>query len=472
MRSLLIQETVSDEKLPQAGALLNASHMREVFERELAALLGPAEIAAICRVESCRIVYTKYRPGKNFLITYLLEVVDHWTGQTGQRREQLMTLLACVKGESRELFANANKAPLVDTGFGDGVFHIPGLEAVVWVFPNDRKLTGLPALIDSDGLKSRFLPELVTGNFGDEWSIMGLESQPVHYVPERACTVRVKIDMRSAVNGGTASRVLFGKTYCSSEGEAAWQRLQTLWDSGARRAGRLLISQPLAYHPEIRTLWQSGLMGKTLNEVDANSRLFFELLENAGSAVAELHRTAVPSAPLITTGEIIAQLEMSAVLLSRILSGIGSKRRDELRSTIRRLIAVSDRIGTGSIATLHGDLHLKNLFVTDDRIALLDLDNLSRGDPLRDIGSFIAFLHYRGLIEGWSLDVAEDISKRFVQSYRTNVDWDVPEWALNWHIAAALIYERAYRCVTRLKVGRLDILDEIIALADVYSARI
>jgi Phosphotransferase enzyme family len=470
MRSLLIQETVSDEKLPQVEALLNASHMREVFQQELAAAPGPAAIAAVCRVESCRIVYTKYRPGKNFLITYLLEVVDPRTGHTGRSREQLMTMLACVEGESRELFANAKKAPLVDTGFGDGVFQIPGLEAVVWVFPNDRKLTGLPALIDSDSLKNRFLPEIVTGNFGDEWSIMEMESHPVHYVPERACTVRVKIGLRSAANGDTAERVLFGKTYCLGEGEAAWQSLQALWGSEARRAGRLLIPQPLAYHPEIRTLWQCGLEGKTLNEVDANSGVFFELLEDAGLAVAELHRTAVPSAPLITTGEIIAKLEMSADLLSRVLSRIGPKRRDELLAIVRRLISVSDRIGAGSIATLHGDLHLKNLFVTNDRIALLDLDNLSRGDPLLDLGSFVALLHYRGLIECKSHYVVEEISRRFVQSYRANVDWEVSEWALNWHIAAALIYERAYRCVTRLKAGRLDMVDDIIELANTFTA--
>jgi hypothetical protein len=465
MRSLLTQEIVSDEKLPQMEALLNSSHMRAVFERELTDARGRA---VICRVESCRIVYTKYRPGRNFLIAYLLEVVDPGTGQ---RREQLMTMLACVEGESRELFANANKAPLVDTGFGEGVFHIPGLEAVVWAFPNDRKLPGLPALVDSDSLKNRFLPEIVTGNLSDEWSIMELESDPVHYVPERACTVRVKIGLRSAVDGGTAARVLFGKIYCPGEGEAAWEWLQTLWDSEARRAGRLLISQPLAYQPEIRTLWQCGLEGKTLNEVDAQSGLFFELLESAGLAVAQLHRTAVPSAPLLTTDEIVSQLEMSADLLFRILSRIGPRRQDELRSMIRRLITVSERIGAGSIATLHGDLHLKNLFVTNDRIALLDLDNLSRGDPLLDIGSFIALLHYRGLIEGWPPNVAEEISRRFVQSYRANADWEVPEWALNWHIAAALIYERAYRCVTRLKVGRWDIVDDIIELANTFAAR-
>jgi hypothetical protein len=459
---LLIQEIVFDEKLPQMEALMNSNHMGEVFERALKDARGKA---AGCRVESCRIVYTKYRPGKNLLFAYLLKVAD---SASGQSCEQVLTIQACAKGESGDLFAIAKNVPLVDTGFGDGVFHIPAMEAVVWVFPNDRKLTGLPALVDPEGLRERFLPEIMGGSFDDEWSIIELESIPVHYVPERACTLRVKLGLRNGRTADTETRVLFGKTYCYGEGEAAWQRLQTLWDSEARRAGRLLIAQPLAYHPEIRTLWQSGLVGKTLNEVDANSGLFFELLAHAGSAVAELHRTPVPSAPSVTTGEIISKLETSAALLCRLRPSL----RDELRSSIEQLIAVSDRIGIGPIATLHGDLHLKNLFVTNDRVALIDLDNLSRGDPLRDVGSFVASLHYRGLIEGRGYQFTEDSSSRFIQSYRSNADWEVSEWALNWHIAAALIYERAYRCVTRLKTGRLDLIDEIIALSRIYRLRI
>jgi phosphotransferase family enzyme len=459
---LLIQETVFDERLPQMEAMLNSSHMGEVFERALKDVCGKA---AGCRVESCRIVYTKYRPGKSLLFAYLLKVADTASGQC---REQMLTMLACAKGESDDLFAIAKNAPLVDTGFGDGVFHVPAMEAVVWVFPNDRKLTGLPALVDPEGLRERFLPEIMGGSFDNEWSIFELESIPVHYVPERACTLRVKLGLRSERTAETETRVLFGKTYCSGEGEAAWHRLQTLWDSEARREGRLLIAQPLAYHPEISTLWQGGLVGKTLNEVDASSGLFFESLANAGSAVAELHRTSVPSAPSITTGEIISKLEASAALLCRLSPNL----RDELGSSIKDLIAVSDRIGLGPIATLHGDLHLKNLFVTDDRVALIDLDNLSRGDPLRDVGSFVASLHYRGLIEGRGSQFAEESSSWFIRSYRANAEWEVSEWALNWHIAAALIYERAYRCVTRLKVGRLDILDEIIALSRIYRLRI
>ncbi len=474
---LLIREIISDEKLPQMETLLNPSQMRDVFERELTAARGNA---ASLRIDDCRIAYAKYRPGKNLLVAYRLKLVDLETGQTGQTgqtgharqtvrtREQLISILACPEEESGELFARAKEAPLADTVFGLGVFHVQALEAVGWVFPNDRKLTGLPALIDSDALKNRFNPEIAARIFGDAWSVVGLEGNTVHYVPGRGCTVRVKVDLLSAVSGESQSCVLFGKTYSLAEGESAWRKMRSLWNGDEKRAGRLLIPEPLAYDAEIKTLWRRGLEGETLYEVDANEARYYELLASAGSAVAELHGTTISSAPPVTASEIVSKLEMSADLLYSIRPSC----RDELRTLIEKLIGVSERIGTGSIATLHGDLHLKNLLVTNGRIALLDLDNLSLGDPLLDLGSFVASLHYRGVIEGKPLNVIESVSQRFVQAYRAHAAWEVSEWELDWHIAAALIYERAYRCVTRLKVDRIEVLDEIVALSRMYSLRV
>jgi thiamine kinase-like enzyme len=450
---LLIRDTIADEDLPQIGAILNAAYMREVFARELMAAGGAL---ATCRIDDLEIVSAKYRPSKNFLVCYLLKIV----GAEGCR-EQLMTMLACRKGESIGLFASAIDKPLADTGSLAGVFQLPELEAVVWAFPNERKLTGLPVLLDTEALRGRYLPEL----FSD--GISEMESEPVHYVPERSCTVRVNVSLRAERTGDVGSRVLFGKTYCLAEGEAAWHALKMLWESEARIKGRLSLSQPLAYQAEIKTLWQCGLEGKTLHQFDVRNRHFYELLAKAGSAVAELHRTQVTSVPLLTKTEIVSKLAASENLLSRL----SLKRRGELRSLTEKLMALSDGIGKGPIATLHGDLHLKNLFVTEDRIVLIDLDNLSRGDPLRDLGSFIASLHYRRLVEGWGEETSGlEISGRFIEAYRANVDWEVSEPALNWYIASALIYERAYRCVTRLKVERLEILDELIELANTIVA--
>ncbi len=462
MTSLFIQETISDEKLPQMGELMNASRMREIFEREL---IAAGDVTAIGRIEGCQVIYVKYRPGRNCVVSYRLKISGL---ETGEVKEQSITALACWQGESHAMYASAQKQSCVSTALGVGLIHLPALETVVWVYPNDRKLTGLAALADSDCLRCLVLPEVVDRGFGNELKIAELTSDLVHYAPERTCTVRVKVGLCNTRTGESESHVLFGKTYCLDEGEAAWKGQQHLWESEARRGGQLLIPQPLAYQVDFKTLWQTGLEGRSLFEYDPQSASFHELLSGAGAAVAALHQIRTPFAPLVTTKGIVIRLKAAEKLLSHIRSPYHEK----LRSVVNRLADASDYARAASMATLHGDLHLKNFFVVNDGIALVDLDSLCQGDPLQDVGSFVAALHYRGLLEGRSFNVTEKISGQFIEGYSENAKWKVSEPALYWHIAAALIYERAYRCVTRLKAGRLDILDEIIELARTFSTQI
>jgi len=46
------------------------------------------------------------------------------------------------------------------------------------------------------------------------------------------------------------------------------------------------------------------------------------------------------------------------------------------------------------------------------------------------------------------------------------VPWPAPRADIDWHTAAALVSERAVRCVTRLKPGRLALIDGLLATAE------
>jgi len=370
----------------------------------------------------------------------------------------LLYLLAYPEGESLNRFLKAEQQN-AGAETGGGVFHLPELESVVRVFPNDRKLTELAKLTDFNYLRNEALPAVVTKGFGEEWKIAGLNIELVQYAAERACTVRADLELRSQLTGKTNQQVIFGKTYCADEGSNAWQLLSGLWQSEARQSGRLLIPRPLAYQPEIKTIWQSGLAGVTLNEFDCASAEFPALLEKAGDAVAALHQSPIQTAPHISHSDLISKLEAAEKLIGSVAPSLRSK----LHNLIIRLADAPAKFGSRPPVTLHGDLHLKNLFVSGNRVALIDLDNVALGDPLLDVGSFVAGLQYREILEGNSF--RESIA-RFVKAYRARAGWEVSEFALRWHTAAALVYERAYRCITRLKPGRLEVLDEIIDLAD------
>lgn len=429
-----IQEILVDAALPQIGDLLDARRMYDLFAREL----GVGNHRADCQIASA-----KLRPGRNCLVCYRLRLTEP---ETGAIWEQLLSLLAFRKGESAERFATAQTQAIAPSTIGKGLFYLPELEAVVWVFPNDRKLTSLPAVTDAERLKLEILPEVVETAWGVRWAIRAVTSEVAQYAPERSCTLRATLALTDSKTGETTTQVIFGKTYCVGEGETAWRKMQGLWQSEVRKQGRLLIPQPLVYQPEINTVWQQGLAGTSLDECIVGVDRSPALLEKAGAAVAALHRTRLPDLPN-QSDDVFSKLKMAENTLARAVPSCGQT----LHSLVGRLRASFNLIGQRPLATLHGDLHLKNFFVAGGKIALIDLDNLYPGDPLRDVGSFLASFMYRGVLEGVPAALTERLASRFVDAYRANVEWPVSANALNWHTAAALVYERAYRHVLRLK---------------------
>lgn len=447
----LLPEIVFDKRLPQLCDLLDGQRMCDLFERKL--------LANGHHIENCHVVRAKLRPVGNCLVSYRLTLLE---SKSGKHRDQFLSLVAFGEGESLERFAAAQRQPIVSTAIGRGLFHLPELEAVVWAFPNDRKLTGLPAVADSKRVK-HLLPEVVAKGFGEEWKIAALKNEIVNYAAERACTVRAELELLNLQTGEIKTHVLFGKTYCPEDGDAAWRTMQLLWQSEACRQGRLLMPQPLTWQPEINTLWQQGLAGKELDAYQAGSEEMGHLLEKAAAAVAALHSIVLPELPQRDTASLLSKLRAA----EKVLACAFPSSQQKLDSLVNRLTATADLIGQPS-ATLHRDLHLKNFFVTGGQVALLDWDGVCQGDPLQDIGSFIASLHYRELLENSGIHSPERFIRPFVEAYRANAG-EFSFAALDWHTAAALIYERAYRHFTRLKAGPPNLVEDLIELASQLS---
>ncbi|HMV49672.1 MAG TPA: aminoglycoside phosphotransferase family protein [Blastocatellia bacterium] len=419
-------------KCTQAGmhcapGLLDAPQMQAAFERELG-----------CSFKDCRIVRAKLRPGRNCLLTYRLRLSND--------EEQLFSLLAFGNGESAERFALAQQSTFVSAAVGKALFQLPEFDAVVWAFPNDRKLRGLPVLTNAEKLMD-VLPEVIAKAFGEEWRIVALASEVVSYVAERACTVRATLNLSNSRTGATALQTLFGKTYCEGEGDAVWQAMQWLW-----RQQRFLIPRPLWFQPRINTLWQQGLAGRTLDTFDGEELCGW--LAKAGATLAEVHRLDVCS---WSFREAVCPLEALAAAEDLLVCAAPAGGQ-KLRLLVGRLTESFGKIQRQPAAILHGDLHLKNFFATDGRVALIDWDNVCAGDPLQELGSFAASLYDRGAD-------AETFLGSFVEAYCAASGWEDPTSALVWHTAAALIYERAQRYVLRLNSDAPRVVDGLIERA-------
>ena len=412
-------------------------------------------------IVDCRIERVQYKPRKNCLICYRLGIRDQ---RTGKNHEQRLCARIFEAGGALSRYRKAAGGEVTPPQFGPPLMHIESLDMVVWAFPNERKLRGLDALTDVPRLREDILPGIVRAAWGADWTIQSVAPSLAHYVPEHTCSVRVDLRLANNVTGEVRPWIIFGKTYHEGQGEDAFRLMGELWNSRVRQEGALNIPRPLAYLPQHQQLWQEGLHGRTLMECAPDGAEDGLLIDSAAAAIAGLHRTPVDMARHTHMEDLLARLGQRQALLAMALP--------ELE---HRLVHLTDRLtghmpGATNSVTLHGDLHPQNIFIGAAGVSLIDLDSLTQGPCEADLGSWIAGALYRAVLCGEPLRSVAPSLQRFISSYRDHAPWQVSDAALDWYTAAALIHERAFRCLTRLKAGRLDIVDRLVDLADHVSA--
>ncbi|MBK7601893.1 MAG: aminoglycoside phosphotransferase family protein [Acidobacteria bacterium] len=447
-------------ELPQIPALLDAENLRQLLNCEL---IQDNNIQTRLHIEDCRIIRIKYRPGRNCLITCALSVS---TAGGARASDVVVYFMVCRDGESAQVYNQSLSTATISTLFGPGVFHLPSIDSVLWIFPNDRKLKGIETLSDAGKIKNEVVPGILR-QFRDGYRIAGhIDLRPIQYVPERSCSVRLDLDLQSGNRPQVEKIQVFGKFYRPGECESVWRALNEIWNSDECSSGLLVIPEPMAFLHQSQSLWLKWLTGKTIDEYDLGSEELSDSLVQMGKMLAALHRLEIDRLPATGMPDIRRKLDSTVDLISRARPDLQTK----LLEVAGRLVSRFDSIPVEKNATLHGDLHLKNIFVQDDRrIAFIDLDNICSGDPTMELGSFIAYLYFRGLVEKRDLDQIEKLAASFIRAYAETGKVDPDERSLRWHIAAALIHERAYRCLTRLKGDRFHLIDNLIGLASEFS---
>lgn len=489
-----------DQTMPQLQMALDPLMMQVIFQKMFA-----TDDASV-QVDSCVVERVKYKAGEKCVISYLLRLYDP---ERDCCHEQRLAARFFPAGLSEARYQKALCEPLTLPPYGNAVMHLPELAMVLWAFPNDRKIATLPHLLATAAQENDELAVIVTNLFGEAHQIVHHRHRLVHYIPEQTCTVCVELQVAGMPDAPFATQdimpgvtepqklsvqssgkvrpvnpevfstlpgrwisqpadapqplTLFGKAYYNDDGAETYRLMSLLW---AEKERDLRIAQPLAYDPETRILWQKGLPGRTLLSYPLGSLTFHELLQEAAQSVAQLHSAALPCTRQSRLTDWVAQLCSIQQLLKDF--------HPASQATVAALVAALQRqaptADLAPAATLHGDLHLQNFLVDEiapagQRVALIDLDNLSTGSPWRDLGSFCAGLYYRGLVEALPTPSICQAVDAFCTAYATVAPWPLEPQTIAWYTATALLNERAFRAVSRLKHGRLDLLDDLIGLA-------
>lgn len=445
-RGMTVTDVPVDESLPQLGVILNSTRMRGVFAETV------RETSEL-DVTDCKILEIRYQPGISCRVTYQLGVWDKRLDKSGT---QLICICAFTPGGSVSEFCKARENALVKPTFGPPLIHIPKLSVVGWSFPNDRKLQELKHLIDQRYLRQSVLPELVMKAFGTGWRLDRIDLRLLQYADEKGCVVAIDVEVGHKHPVAQRELRLIAKTYPDDSGVETYRVMRELWNTpGTPAAG---MAEPITYDAASRSVWQRALSGISLSH-----RLHVHSsLAQAAVRVAELHRTTLPVGRRVGMDDLLDELHKTEALLLRVRPQC----RRALEKVVEQLHATIPDTRTTPEATLHGDLHLGNILIGTDGAALLDFDDVCSGPVLLDIGSFIACLFYRCIRRDASTLRVETIKRSFLDAYCRAVPWPVCGRTLRWFVALTLITERARGSVTRLKAGRLDVIDALLELAE------
>jgi len=435
-----------DPVLPQLARALDAASMAVQFD---AALQGHG-----LRVERCSVDRVKYRPRRNCSIAYRLWLRD---GSSGEGFEQRVATRLCSADEVGRRHQRAAAGAWQASPAGPSMQRLPDMDQLAWWWPNDAKLRAPRVLGDERELRERWLPELLAALDGEGATLAAHRLEVVQYVPEQRLTARV--ELRWSRDGAARSCCVYAKSSREPDAAVVHDMLRTLQDCAASRAGRLHTPRALLWQAQTQLHWLQAVPGRAL--LDLPPAQAAALAQPLGLQLAALHGTPVDGARLLKPGALRARLGEVASLLA-----------DALPASRRPLARAAERLAHGlhwiqnqPAATLHGDLHPRNVLADDGRLGLIDLDGLCRGPALLELGSWWAEGIYRAVLDGDAplRDAAqwEALLGGYVQGGGTPPAAPALAWAAAWQ----LLTQRAFRCVVNLKPGRFAIAPRLIELS-------
>jgi Phosphotransferase enzyme family len=444
----------TDIVLPFLAVALDANAMQHVLEQYLRTRKGNA-----MEVTACEIERVKYRPQRNCMVGYKLTLRD-----ADGEHEQRLCAGTFAPEDAAARYEKASSEESITSLVFPPVTLIRPLNMVVWAFPNERKLKTLPLLADPERLRDNLMPDVVQSRWGEGWEIANCSSAISNYFPEHSCCVNVTLTLRHPASGARRVWEVIGKNRYDDAGAQTQRFMAALW---ANVSDEVSFARPILYQSEQRLLWQERVAGSTLHSLLSQRVNNDALLVRVARAIAALHGMTIETPRRVTLADLIDRLVASR----KVIAAVRPSCAGVLRQTTDMLLGNTARLNVSRDGVWHGDLHSKNILVSPTQICLVDMDGVSVGTPLAELGSFLAELIYRQCLDGEPIEALFPTLETVVGTYRQYVSWPVPMSDVAWFTARALIAERAQRCVTSLKPGRTNMIENLITAASHIARR-
>lgn len=441
--------SIVDPQFPQIAKALEPGYMQAALQK---VLFGDGNDKSLrVRIESCRIGEKRYKPGKSFSLSYSL------------------TLRELSSQNSYEQIVSAQLNPVGDSQTkhqfesGNPTDFLPEINMRVWAFPHDRSLPHLTKLLDKAWLITCLKTQVLGSQLSDFEQINFVDIKIMHYLPGLSCMIRYTLgiqDQSAMPTEGIKNMVLYGKNYQDNSGFQTYNIMQQIAEQTK------YCAKALHYDTDTKTLWQAHLPGEPFEWLPSMLKTP-DIVHKVANCIGSFQASYVKTERRFGYPEINQQLQATIKLSSKLDSGLGNK----VKEIVVRLFGSHGQIDWPyqvNETPLHMDLKMGNLLISRDQAYLVDLDSVCLGDPLIDIGSFVANLYLNGLRAGSPVTEIDAVVGIFIGEYKSVVTSLIDDQKLYWYIAAALIHEVLRRSLRQHESERIQHTETYIEISHRY----
>jgi streptomycin 6-kinase len=284
---------------------------------------------------------------------------------------------------------------------GSGGLVLDDAMVLMRVFPYDEKITPLADLADAQKRS-----QLLAAVFPDKPEFQNAAITTLHYKAERRYVGLIVTDSGEKA----VLKIYEERGYRKSKRVATFLSEKPRW-----------ITRPLGYSDRHRALVFSWSDGVSLSQNVCAASFDKHSFEAAGRILAKFHSQRSSGLNSLPRELEVAQLLIAARAVAVTCEQLTEIARDlALRMACKLLAAPVIR------RPLHGDFYPDQVILTEDGIALIDLDAAVRGDPATDLGNFIARLEYGVLRGDLAPNRVREVRKALLEGYVAESAADAP----------------------------------------------
>ncbi|MEZ4864419.1 MAG: hypothetical protein R3C14_24105 [Caldilineaceae bacterium] len=308
-----------------------------------------------------------------------------------------------------------------------GVVAITAQGTHCYLYTEDQQLPWLPHALKPVTMQAR-LQELLP----PPQRIEHCTVTPIRYKPADRCTLRYDL----TTTAGETS--LFGKLWATADHQIM-DNLTTLSTMLASTSAPLRIPQPLAYWPEWHMLLQRAVpAGTELHRAGFDPKQASSVREAwfyaAGMATATLHN-------LPSIGSQRTCLADDVKLLDEYLAAMQQAMPTLVPAYLDAVTALGVAASQAELPFVpsHGALRTDQfLFDPQGHFYLIDLDSFCESSPARDLGNFLAYLHWKARRQPQDAAFIQRAGTTFLEGYASTRPLPPAAW-LNRYQATSLL---------------------------------